>query len=80
MCILRNGTQAVPYPVILGDRRESKTGAAAPCKRAESKCLPIFSTLFVRVLKIYDLVTHSVFQTLIIQTVSKNKLISKNAY
>lgn len=39
-----------------------------------------FSTLLPRVLKIYDFVTHSTFPWLIIQTVSKNKLISKNAY
>ena len=39
-----------------------------------------FSTLVTRVLKINDLVTHYVPLWLIIQTVSKNKLISKNAY
>ena len=40
----------------------------------------IFSTLCVRVLKVYTFVTHLGLQRLIIQTVSKNKLISKNAY
>ena len=40
----------------------------------------IFSTLLLRVLKVYDFVTHSGLQGLIIQTASKNKLISKNAY
>ena len=39
-----------------------------------------FSTLGVRVLKVYTFVTHLGLQGLIIQTVSKNKLISKNAY
>ena len=40
----------------------------------------IFSTLGMRVLKIYGFVTHSGLQVLIIQTVSRNKLISENAY
>ena len=39
-----------------------------------------FSTLGVRVLKVYTFVTHLGLRGLIIQTVSKNKLISKNAY
>ena len=42
--------------------------------------MPDFSTLGARVLKVYTFVTHSDLQGLIIQTVSKNKLISKNAY
>jgi len=41
---------------------------------------PCFSTLFSRVLKVYGFVTHFALRGLIIQTVSKRKLISKNAY
>ena len=42
--------------------------------------MPNLSTLVLRVLKIYTFVTHLGLRGLIIQTVSKNKLISKNAY
>ena len=39
-----------------------------------------FSTLSIGVLKVYSFVTHFDLPWPIIQTVSKNKLISKNAY
>ena len=42
--------------------------------------ITIFSTLVSRVLKVYTFVTHSDLHWLIIQTVSKKKLINKNAY
>jgi len=38
-----------------------------------------FSTLFLRVLKVYGFVIHFMLKGLIIQTVSKRTLISKNA-